>query len=565
MSGSVNKHFQQETVAEAPVSSVLSANHIPYSERELSADEEVLQALGYKPEFRREFSLWTTFCVSFAIMGILPSTGATLYYGMGYAGTAGMVWGWLIAILFIQCVALSMAELCSSMPTSGGLYYASAVLAPPGWGPFAAWLTGWSNWLAQVTAAPSIDYALSTMILAAASIRQPSYIPQKYQVFLLTVLTMLIQACISSGPTRWIARFNSVGTTFNMVALLIVIVLIPTGTNRAEQNLPRFTPSPEVWGKFYHGTSFPTGIAVVMSFVSVIWTMAGFDSPFHLSEECSNANVAAPRAIVLSVGIGGAFGWFLQLLVAYTVIDIPSVITSDLGQPWASYLLQIMPQKTALAILALTIIAAFSSGQGAMVSASRTTYAYARDDCLPLSRVVKKVNKTTQTPVNAVWFNTTIGIGLLLLIFGGPVAISSLFSIGAVGQYTAFTIPIFIRVFFVGNRFRPGPWNLGRFSTPVGVLACTFVALMVPILMMPGVTGSDLKPQLMNWTCLVYGAPMLGIIIWWFLNAHKWFKGPKVNVEHQMLARDGNNLEGSPALKRSSRTPSLENKTLEET
>lgn len=57
---------------------------------------------------------------------------------MGYAGTPGMVWGWLIAMVFIQCVAMSMAELCSSMPTSGGLYYASAVLAPPGWGPLAA-------------------------------------------------------------------------------------------------------------------------------------------------------------------------------------------------------------------------------------------------------------------------------------------------------------------------------------------------------------------------------------------------------------------------------------------
>lgn len=41
-------------------------------------------------------------------------------------------------MVFIQCVAMSMAELCSSMPTSGGLYYASAVLAPPGWGPLAA-------------------------------------------------------------------------------------------------------------------------------------------------------------------------------------------------------------------------------------------------------------------------------------------------------------------------------------------------------------------------------------------------------------------------------------------
>lgn len=31
---------------------------------------------------------------------------------MGYAGTPGMVWGWLIAMAFIQCVAMGMGK-CS--------------------------------------------------------------------------------------------------------------------------------------------------------------------------------------------------------------------------------------------------------------------------------------------------------------------------------------------------------------------------------------------------------------------------------------------------------------------
>jgi hypothetical protein len=83
----------------------------------LTADEAALVALGYKQEFKREFSLWTTFCVSFAVLGLLPSFASTLTYGMGYAGTGGMVWGWLIGWFFIQCVAMGMAELCSSMPT----------------------------------------------------------------------------------------------------------------------------------------------------------------------------------------------------------------------------------------------------------------------------------------------------------------------------------------------------------------------------------------------------------------------------------------------------------------
>ena len=184
-----------------------------------------------------------------------------------------MVWGWLIAMFFIQCVAMSMAELCSSMPTSGGLYYASAVLAPPGWGPLAAWLTGWSNWLVQVTGAPSVDYAMSAMILAGVSINKPDYVPQNYQVFLLTVLILIIHGFISSMPTRRIAQFNSYGSTFNIIALIIVIIMIPAATNRKDQGLPKFTSASTVWGSFYKGTDFPNGVAVLMSFLSVIWTM----------------------------------------------------------------------------------------------------------------------------------------------------------------------------------------------------------------------------------------------------------------------------------------------------
>ncbi|KAL9033183.1 MAG: hypothetical protein Q9180_006085, partial [Flavoplaca navasiana] len=375
---------RKKSMAEDQVTSVFTAGDVPVYERKYTADEEVLAALGYKPEFKREFSLWTSFCVSFAVLGLLPSFASTLYYvstckrsdprrerrnktdccfgqGMGYAGTPGMTWGWLIAMIFIQCVAMSMAELCSAMPTSGGLYYAAAVLAPPGWGPLAACQ------LLEITGAPSVDYGMASMILAAASITNPTFVPQNYQVFLLTMFIMVIQSFISSMPTKWIANFNSVGSTFNIIALFIVLIMIPAANTRADQGMPKFKPANEVWGNFYEGTSFPNGMAMLMSFVAVIWTMSGYDAPFHLSEECSNANIASPRAIVLTSGVGGLFGWLLQLVVAYTVVDIDAALESDLGQPYAAYLLQVLPQNVTLAILALTIMCAFSMGQGCMV------------------------------------------------------------------------------------------------------------------------------------------------------------------------------------------------------
>lgn len=67
---------------------------------------------------------------------------------------------------------------------------------------------------------------------------------------------------------------------------------------------------------------------------------------------------------------------------------------------------------------------------------------------------------------------------------------------------------------------------------------------MVPILCLPSVTGADLDETNMNWTCVVYGVPMLLVCVWWVLSARKWFKGPKVNVAHMMLGDEQQILDG---------------------
>jgi len=36
---------------------------------------------------------------------------------------------------------------------------------------------------------------------------------------------------------------------------------------------------------------------------------------------------------------------------------------------------------------------------------------------------------------------------------------------------------------------------------------------------------------------------MLMVLIWWVVDAHKWFKGPKVNIKHAMIGREGNVID----------------------
>ncbi|XLR27101.1 hypothetical protein S83_055001, partial [Arachis hypogaea] len=103
----------------------------------------------------------SNFAFSFSIISIL--TGVTTLYniGLNYGGPFSMIYGWLIAGFFTMFVALSVDEICSAYPTSGGLYYWSAKLAGPTWAPFASWITGWFNIIGQTT---SVDFSLAQLI-----------------------------------------------------------------------------------------------------------------------------------------------------------------------------------------------------------------------------------------------------------------------------------------------------------------------------------------------------------------------------------------------------------------
>ena len=94
------------------------------------SDEETLHQLGYAQELCRRMSGFSNFAVSFTIISILSGC-LTLYgFGMDTGGPAVIVWGWPVVGIMTLFVGLAMAEVCSSYPTAGGLYYWSAKLAP---------------------------------------------------------------------------------------------------------------------------------------------------------------------------------------------------------------------------------------------------------------------------------------------------------------------------------------------------------------------------------------------------------------------------------------------------
>ena len=186
-----------------------------------SDDERRLHELGYAQELRRRMSGFSNFAVSFTIISILSGC-LTLYgYGMNTGGPAIIVWGWPIVGIMTLFVGLSMAEVCSSFPTAGGLYYWSAKLARKN-GPAWSWFTGWFNFLGQVAVTAGIDFGAAFFINALLNL-QWGVSTAHWVTILIFAGVLLVHGLLNQFGIRLVALLNDVSVWWHIIGVLLIV------------------------------------------------------------------------------------------------------------------------------------------------------------------------------------------------------------------------------------------------------------------------------------------------------------------------------------------------------
>ena len=107
-------------------------------------------------------------------------------------------------------------------------------------------------------------------------------------------------------------------------------------------------------------------------------------------------------------------------------------------------------------------------------------------------------------------------------------------TIGVVGLYLAFAIPIYLR-WKAGDSFVPGGWTLGnkyKWMAPVAIIeiVVTSVIAMLPgsSLAIPFTDGFEMK--YLNYTPVIVIGALVALWIGWHLSAKNWFTGPKTTI-----------------------------------
>ena len=292
-----------------------------------------------------------------------------------------------------------------------------------------------------------------------------------------------------------------------------------------------------------------------------------------MSEEAANAVRAVPYGIIMSIGSCWLFGFILTIVIAACMNpDSAHTLGSPFGQPMAQIYYDALGKNGALGLMSLLMIVQylvslhllrtdslkvakslfFQMGVSILVAASRQSWAFSRDGALPFSRFFRPISKT----FGYIPLRTTLGCAFLAAVLGllcliAPAAASALFSLAVAGNNLAWLIPIFSRVVWGQKKFKPGPFYTGRFSTPIAWCAIIFLVFGIILSMFP-VGGPNPSASDMNYTVVINSAVWGGAMLYYAVDARKWFKGPKITVDldqldeeqEQALREDGLEVEG---------------------
>lgn len=464
---------------------------------------------------------------------MLTGLGGFYTYGFTHGGPVSVTWGWPIAVCMTLTVALPMAEVCSALPTSGGVYFWAGTLGGKH-GPLFSWVTGWFNLLGQVGITAGVEYTVVMYLQQVISIgRGEFYQFTQAQQFGLYCAFVALHGVANAISVKLLGALSIVSVYWHVLGTLGVVIgllAIAPEHQSAKFVFATFQANP---GTGVHNSFYLFLLGLLMS----QWAMTGYDTSAHIAEETKNAAMAGPIGLIMAILGSFICGWMFLLSLTFSIQDPANITNPDTisgGYATSQIFMDAFyarwgVTKPALAFMIILFVASNWCGTFCITANSRMLYAFSRDDGIPGSRWWKKVNQTTGTPVNSIIAMACAAIVLGTSLLGSTVAFSAMSSIGVIGMYISYGIPQVLRLTMARRWFKKGPFHLGRFSIPVGWIGVFWCCFITVVFALPNQYPID--SQALNYAPVAVGVTLLFSLGWWMISARKWFKGPVRNVD----------------------------------
>ncbi|KAK6583734.1 hypothetical protein PZA11_003464 [Diplocarpon coronariae] len=430
-----------------------------------------------------------------------------------------VLYGWIFVSIISLSIAASLAEICAVYPTSGGVYYWSAMLSTKDYAPLVSWTAGWFTLVGNWTVTLSINFAGAQLILSAITIFDPDFVASQWQTVLTFWAVMIVAFLVNVFWAKHLDLINKIciyWTSASVIIIVVTILVMADDRRSAKFVFTHFDASASGW---------PAGWAWFVGLLQAAYTLTGYGMVASMCEEVQNPGREVPKAMVLSVAAAGFTGIIYLIPILFVLPDVSLLLGVANGQP-IGLIFKIATGSAGggFALLFLILGILFFAGVGALTAASRCTYAFARDGAIPGSTLWKRVDKRLDIPLWSLVLATLVDSILGCIYFGSTSAFNAFTGVATICLSVSYGIPILVSLLRGRRAVRHSSFSLGRFGFFINAATTVWIAFAIVLFCMP--TAIPVTSVSMNYASVVFSGFAMISVVWYIISGRKNFTGP---------------------------------------
>ncbi|EKG20960.1 Amino acid/polyamine transporter I [Macrophomina phaseolina MS6] len=494
-----------------------------------SQDAQDMARLGKKQELKRNFRDLSILGLTCMMMGTWEAMVTTATFSLINGGLAGTIWIYVGVWLSTICVVLSMAEMASMAPTSGGQYHWVSEFGPPQHQKFLSYVVGWLSALGWQTGVATTAFASGGILQGVIYLNYPDYVAEQWHGTLLTIAVALVAFFVNTIGAKHLPMMEAVILfmhTFGFFVILIPLWVLA----------PRTTAS-KVFGEFSNfGGWSSIGGATIVGMITPVGSFGGYDAAAHMAEEVRDASKVVPRAMIITILLNGLMGFVMIITFCFCITDLETLLSLPVAFPFVEVFKSATGSVTGATLMSIVIIVlTMCTCMSGLAAASRQVFAFARDEGLPASNTWKKVSVIgTEIPLNSVLISLTIAVLMSLVNLGSTTAFNSIVGLlnGSAGTAYALSLACLLwRRTRSPEPLPPARFSLGKWGLPLNIFSLFYVTMATTVGFFP--VMKQVTVQTMNWSSVVYAGVMAIAMVAYFCGGRQRYKGPVVYVQKE--------------------------------
>ncbi|KAI5255770.1 amino acid permease [Aureobasidium subglaciale] len=489
-------------------------------------DAADMMRLGKKQEFRRNFHAFSMLGLSSVLMGTWQALIGSASFSLINGGLAGTIWSYIATWICTITVTLSLAEMASMAPTSGGQYHWTSEFAPARYQKALSYFVGWLSALGWQASIALTSFAAGNVTLELASTMHPTYTPALWHGTLMTILMAVLAVMVNTLGAKRLPLLEAVILFLHIFGFFAVLT-------------PLWVIAPKISAKEAF-TSFANtggwssvGAAVVIGQLTAVGSLGGSDAPAHLAEEVANASYVVPRVMLGTVLLNGAMGLISIITFVLCITDYDTMVANNMSvYPYISIFRHAVGSDVGATLMTtLFILLNFFAALSVVAAGSRQIFSFARDKGMPASDWFRQiVTIGTPIPLNAILFSLSITVVLALVNLGSTTAFNSIVGLlaGSGGFSYSISIACVLWRKIRGLPLPQGRFSLGVLGIPINAFAVLYMIQQAIISFFPMFAIVTVKT--MNYGCVMFGGVAIISIMYYIVKGRHVYKGPVVDV-----------------------------------